>query len=171
MEPLLYVNRMTSNWSLHAALELRRHLCENPNEARLFLVIAKRLKKRTWLSARLFVSPSVREAFFWQRPHRERWPPAYDTVQAKGKCATLPFFDILFPTDAKFFAPLHFSHACRMLPHSSVTTSDHRRDVINVLWQKTEKKAWKKMKKRWQNSRGSVFEPASSANVALDMPI
>ena len=58
------------------------------------------------------------------------------------------FLDIFFITNAKFFAPLHFLHACRMLPHSSVTTSDHRQDVINVLWQKTEEKAWKKMKKR-----------------------
>ena len=71
-------------------------------------------------------------------------------TRCKERAHLLPtrYFDIFFTTNANFFAPLHFFHACRMLTHSSVTTSDHRQDVINVLWQKTEKKARKNMKKR-----------------------
>ena len=96
-----------------------------------------------------------------------------DMTRCKQRAHLLPtrFLDIFFITNAKFFAPLHFLHACRMLPHSSVTTSDHRQDVINVLWQKNREKSLEKNEKRGQNSRGSVFEPASPANGALDMPI
>ena len=36
---------------------------------------------------------------------------------------------------------------------------------------KLTKKAHKKAKKRWQNFWGTVFEPVSPANEALDMPI
>ena len=76
--------------------------------------------------------------------------PTDRKTRCKQRAHLLPtrFFDIFFTTNAKFFATLHFLHACRMLPRSSVTTSDHRQDVINVLWQETEKKARKKMKKR-----------------------
>ena len=66
-----------------------------------------------------------------------------DMTWCKQRAHLLPtrFLDIFFITNAKSFAPLHFLHACRMLPQSGVTTSDHGQDVINVLWQKTEKKA------------------------------
>ena len=71
-------------------------------------------------------------------------------TRCKQRAHLLPtrFLDIFFITNAKFFAPLHFLHACRMLPHSSVTTSDHRQDVINVLWQKNREKSLEKNEKK-----------------------
>ena len=59
-----------------------------------------------------------------------------------------PFFDIFLPIDTDFFAPLHFPHSCRILPHSSTTTSDHRQVVLNVLWPKNwQKSSWNGEKK------------------------
>ena len=46
------------------------------------------------------------------------------------------FFDMFLPIGSNFFAPLHFPHSCRILPHSSATTSDHRQAVLNVFWPK-----------------------------------
>ncbi len=74
----------------------------------------------------------------------------YYMTPCMQKAHLLPtrFFDIFFPIDAKFSAPLHFFYACRIIPHSTITTSDLRQDVINVLRQKKTKKKLEKVEKR-----------------------
>ena len=80
-------------------------------------------------------------------------------TRCKQRAHLLPtrFLDIFFITNAKFFAPLHFLYACRMLPHSSVTTSDHRQDVINVLWQKKQRKKPEKEMKKGEKISEALF--------------
>ena len=65
------------------------------------------------------------------------------TTRCKQRAHLLPtpFFDIFLLINTTFFAPFHLFHSCRILPHSSTTTSDHRQDIINVLWPKKRKKS------------------------------
>ena len=81
-----------------------------------------------------------------------------------------------FLTYFSLYALIFLLHSTSPTPAGYYPTLAPRLATIDRLFwmsygQKTDKKAHKKAKKRWQNFWGTVFEPVSPGNEALDMPI